>query len=58
MEKKNFILKFDRYIGISNSDEEFENVKWLLEDRILGHLKQKGQVLSKECLKLEEENMS
>lgn len=42
VDKKNFILKFEKYVGINSTDEEFDNVKWLLEDRILGHLKQKG----------------
>ena len=55
---KPILILFDKEFGITNTEEEFENVKWLLIDRIIGYLKQKGQIIPKECILTDEVSIS
>ena len=55
---KNFRLLFDEKFGVTNTEEEFENVKWLLIERIVGYLKQNGQIIPKECITTNEVSIS
>lgn len=45
-------------IGMQNSDEEHENINWVLMDRIIEILKENQIVIPPECIAIEEQAIS